>query len=770
MISIIPNNLSISFTWGNKMTIIKNKTILLIFLTILVVYGWNLAFYNFELISVLGTSIFPIIVGLLSCVWSFQTYLAKKRKDRYVWFIFSIGLATHVIGNIVWLWHVVFHGFYRAPNTSYLLWLIAYFIFLLALTYYIRALGTSVSTNAHLFNTAIFFIVFFVICIYYLVQPYWASAEDLFQLIVIGFLYPVVDISILYVVTILYYLSRRTKEKMIMLCLVGAFVLQVIGDALTAIMKTNQEYYQLFIEPMWVGSLLLIGIASLYAKRNKQELSDLYDVSIYEKESTFPYMFTLLLILLMYQSYEWEFNPLSLGLGIVIVLIIIRQLMIIRKNKRLMLGYRELAYQDALTGLPNRSSFKFDLEHAIQYADEHDRSLSVLVIDLDRFKMVNDTLGHFVGDQLLQISSQHLQNSLDTDCSLYRLGGDEFVVLLRNATMEKCKATARSIMEVFNQTFHINYHEITITPSVGISTFPANGRNLDSLFKAADAAMYKAKANGSNNFQFYDMKLKKNLERKMIIESELRKAFERDEFQLFYQPKINLATEELMGMEALLRWNSNELGLVSPEEFIPIAEETGLIGKIGEWVLYEACKQTKDWQNKGFASLCISVNVSVQQFKTTNLVQMVEAVLEETSLSAEYLELEITESIMQDVKESKRVLSCLRELGVSIALDDFGTGYSSLHLLKNIPINTLKIDKAFIDNITDAGDQSMVKGIIDIAHNQNLEVVAEGIEHAHQVEVLTEYHCDYGQGYYYHKPISATEFERLLMGRNRIYT
>lgn len=736
----------------------KKSAIFIFLLTVAFLYGWNFIFYKVESINVLGTSLFPVIVGLLSLVWTYQTFKLKKGKEKYVWIMICIGLFIHVAGNFLWFTEALFEHGYKAPDISYLYWVIGISMFLLALTYKLRLTSSSLSTNTHLFNYVIFFIVLFTVCVHYLVQPYIVTAENALQIIVIGFLYPLVDISLLFITTLLFFLFRQSEYKSVMTCYLAAFYLQVAGDAITAVMKTNQDYYQLLIEPIWVGSLLLIGFASLFAQKTMPALNEI-EISIIKKESLFPYISILILVVLVYQSYHWQVNALSFGAVLVFFLVMGRHILISQKNRKLMLEYRELAYQDPLTRLSNRSSFKVDLENAIKEAKLHNRIVTILLIDLDRFKMINDTLGHIVGDELLIKAGQALQKSIGNDGHIYRLGGDEFVVLLLDASKEKCVITANKIIDSFNHTFTVKHHEITITPSVGISSFPFNGNDSDSLFKAADAAMYLAKGKGRNNYHFYNSELNEALTRKMLIETELRKAIDKNELELFYQPKFNIETKEVVGMEALLRWKSKELGNISPNEFIPVAEETGLIVHIGEWVLKNACVQNKSWQDNGYKPLCMSVNVSVQQFKHSNLVCTVKNILTETGISPQYLEIEITESIMQDLEESQKILMRLRELGVKISLDDFGTGYSSLHVLKDLPINTLKIDKTFIDDLTIENDKSLVKGIIDIAKNLKLKIVAEGIEHEHQVVALASYACDFGQGFYFARPCSASDFE-----------
>jgi diguanylate cyclase (GGDEF)-like protein len=746
------------------MMITKKRAITYLIYTIFFLYLWVVLLKDYERIVVLGTSLFPIVIGLLSLSWVYRASKVLKGEETIVWKMISFGLVMHVIGNVIWFIGAFQHVYYQAPDISYVFWITAYILFLLALIYKMRLISTTITNNSYLFNSIIFIIVISASFIHYFIRPYVKTAESWFELIVIGLLYPVVDISVLFVATLLSYLSRHSKDRTVMLCLMSSFYLSLLGDFITAIMKTNNHYYQLFIEPLWVGSLLLIGFAALFAMRHKHKTEEV-KISIDEKESSFPYISIFLLIILAFQSYHWDLNALIIGVSLVLFMIIGRNLFMIAKNRKLMLEYRKLAYEDSLTGLSNRSSFKLDLEQLIERANKNNSSFSILLIDLDRFKMINDTLGHIVGDQLLVLTSKRLRKSLEKISRIYRLGGDEFVVLIEDVSDKQCSTAADQIIEIFKQTFSIFHHEITITPSVGISFYPQNGKDSDSLFKAADAAMYLAKGKGRNNYQFYNSELNQVLTRKLVVENELRKAIIRKELELFYQPKFDLFTRKMIGMEALVRWNSKQLGTVSPTEFIPIAEETGLIVSIGEWVMRKAFQQNKTWQEQGFPLLTMSVNVSVQQFKHSHLIQVVKTILTETGLDPRFAEIEITESIMQNVEESKRVLTGLRELGLTVALDDFGTGYSSLHILKNLPINILKIDKTFIDDIGENEDHSIVKGIIDIAVNLQLAIVAEGIEHEYQVEKLANYHCQYGQGYLFSKPIPAIDMENLLLGQ-----
>ncbi|WP_111645327.1 putative bifunctional diguanylate cyclase/phosphodiesterase [Paranoxybacillus vitaminiphilus] len=418
-----------------------------------------------------------------------------------------------------------------------------------------------------------------------------------------------------------------------------------------------------------------------------------------------------------------------------------------------------MAHHDLLTGLPNRYYLK---KYLASLVESHvKKQLAILFIDLDRFKVINDTQGHTFGDILLEKVTERLQNCLSKNDFIVRYGGDEFIIVLQNVTREKVSHMAETIIERFAESFVVNGLEVFTTPSIGISMYPEDGRDIDTLIKNADAAMYLAKERGKNNYQFYNSSLHEKNEKKMRIEGKLRKALEHNEFVLYYQPKIELSTNRLVGVEALIRWYNKELGFVSPADFIPIAEELGLIIPIGKWILREACRQCVEWQQLGFKNLSVAVNISPRQFKDPSFIQTVVNILEETGLSPHYLELEITESIMEDIKRSRAILEKLKQVGVKVAIDDFGTGYSSLHYLCHLPINTIKIDKSFVDGIHISAEKvAILQTIIDMGHRLQFEVVAEGIETRSQVDFLVNHSCQVGQGYYFNKPLSVNDFEK----------
>lgn len=424
---------------------------------------------------------------------------------------------------------------------------------------------------------------------------------------------------------------------------------------------------------------------------------------------------------------------------------------------------QNMAYFDSLTGLPNRNRFRHHLNEALkQHADQ---MLAVLFLDLDRFKIINDTKGHTVGDVILQKVANRLEMAVQNEGFVSRQGGDEFIILLEDIDKEKTTKLAKQILNEFSYPLEVNNQEFYVTPSIGISIFPIDGMDEETLIKNADTAMYQAKERG-NNFCFYSSNLNGISIRKMELENGLRKALEQEQLMLYYQPQVCLATGELVGIEALIRWQHPELGFIAPSEFIPLAEETGLIVPIGKWVLQEACKQRKAWVNAGFHHFPIAVNVSVRQFEDDHFVEYVSNVLAEVGLEANHLELEITESIMQNLENSMIILNQLKELGVLLSIDDFGTGYSSLSYLLHLPIDKIKIDKSFVDDILYHSNQGiMVKTIIDMGLNLNFAVIAEGIETDEQLSFLKKNDCRTGQGYLFSKPIPSEQMDAYLFNR-----
>ncbi|CCO07442.1 EAL domain-containing protein [Desulforamulus hydrothermalis] len=426
-----------------------------------------------------------------------------------------------------------------------------------------------------------------------------------------------------------------------------------------------------------------------------------------------------------------------------------------------------MAYHDALTDLPNRSLFNDRLAVAIAQAARHKKMLAVIFLDLDYFKVVNDTLGHDMGDLLLKGIAHRLTSLLRQGDTIARIGGDEFTILLNDINRPAdASRVAQKIIDNLQEPWVIGNHEFHITTSIGIAIYPTDGRDVETLVKNADAAMYHAKEAGRNNFQFYTPAMNDKSLQRLELENNLRRALERDEFVVYYQPQVEIATGKIIGAEALVRWQHPHLGMIPPGQFIPVAEDTGLIIAIGEKVLRMACTQNKAWQDGGLPPIRVAVNLSPRQFLQQNFVDKVAQILKDTGMSPRWLELEITESLaMKDVELTEKTLLELRRMGITIAIDDFGTGYSSLSYLKRLPIDTIKIDRSFVwDLSTDPDDTSIVSTIIILAHNLKMKVVAEGVETQEQLNILRQQHCDGLQGYLFSGPLPPDELARLLAG------
>jgi diguanylate cyclase (GGDEF)-like protein len=438
---------------------------------------------------------------------------------------------------------------------------------------------------------------------------------------------------------------------------------------------------------------------------------------------------------------------------------------------------RFLAYHDSLTRLGNRQLFNERLSFSLAHARRHRELVAVMFLDLDHFKRINDTLGHTVGDLFLQRVAGRLKNCVrESDCvsravehgtgaTISRFGGDEFMVALSNIqNVEELRQVATRILDTMACPFNVEGRDVVVTASIGIAVAPTDGQDVDSLIRNADAAMYEAKKQGRGVYQFYKLAMNDVVNKELQLESDLRKALDRGELLVHYQPKVELATGQVCGFEALVRWQHPELGMIPPNDFVPLAEQSGLIGALGEFVLRTACAQVRAWREMGLPPLRVSVNLSAHQFRTDDLAETVARILRETPLSPRCLDIEITESAMMRSKDvTVAVLQKLKGIGVTVSLDDFGTGYSSLSYLKGFPIDTVKIDRSFVrDLTTDPDDAAITAAIISMAKTLSLRVVAEGVETEAQLEFLREHGCDEMQGFLFSPPVPAEQATELL--------
>ncbi|MBF0158886.1 MAG: EAL domain-containing protein [Magnetococcales bacterium] len=429
------------------------------------------------------------------------------------------------------------------------------------------------------------------------------------------------------------------------------------------------------------------------------------------------------------------------------------------------------AYHDLLTQLPTRKLYQDRLEQVLVHAERSQEKFAVLLLGLDHFKPINDSAGHPIGDQVLQAIAVRLRTALRDSDSIGRMMGDEFGIVVRGVDrMQNTVHVAKKLLAATSEPCLIDGNQFVVTASIGIAIFPSDGDTAEMLIKHAYLAMGRAKKAGRNTYQFYTSAMGVEATRRILLEQSLRRALEQNEFIPFYQAKVQVDTGQVVGMETLIRWQQPGIGLIPPDQFIPLAEETGLIVPIGEWILHESCRQTQQWLQQGLGPLRVAVNLSARQFQKGNLLLTVERILDETGLAAQNLDLEITESLMMtNVDHAIRVLKQLHDKGISISVDDFGTGYSSLNYLKQFPIDNLKIDRSFMGNFTQGSDDAaIVRAIISMAHSLGIRVIAEGVETAQHLDFLKEHGCDQFQGYYFSKPIAAASFAELLEQRWRV--
>lgn len=537
--------------------------------------------------------------------------------------------------------------------------------------------------------------------------------------------------------------------------LVGMSIVTAVAMSLISgylFTKTIKESFSLLHIP--VAVILSLGVCITHYIGMKS-------MTIYESHHD--------IVLLKPKAWEVSIGSNTVLIGIVVINFIIMGLMHTlslkeRRSHAAKINY--MAYYDQLTGLPNRISFQSMLREVINNSEKCGQQLAVMFIDLDRFKLINDTLGHHHGDRFLIKVGEKLMDSVPSDVIVARYGGDEFILLLENTNDSEVKEVANKITSSFMEPIVLNDKEFYTTTSIGISMYPDDGEDVSTLMQHAYKAMHLAQKSGYNNYQFFIHEDDTVLDRKIKIEQGLKKALHNNEFELYYQPQVHLKSRRIVGVEALLRWKHPELGNVSPYEFIPVAESTGMIIPIGKWVIQEACKQIKLWQGAGIR-IKIAVNVSALQFEDHHFIELINDSLNQNLLPPKYLELEITESVMQKINQSFAIIGKLKNIGIKVSIDDFGTGYSSLSVLSNLPIDVIKIDKSFVHNMmTNANTASVVKTIIEMGSNLNFGLIAEGIETEEQAEFLLQNGCHLGQGYLYSPPVTKEEIEKLLNKEN----
>lgn len=751
--------------------------------------------FIFSAYILLQYTLFPVLIDSESLILVMEAlpyvvsaivfhYVAKKQSGHYrqFWSILSWGELCYVLGLLSWIIYDLVLGI-EAPVLSIgdLFWNLQNAIYMFAL---IRLLAKEKSIYQgirFLFDTAVILIIVSAVSWEFLILPRFTNLieQTSWWGVAANFSYPVTDLVIFICLFLLYYTNRFPFPKRVLTPLSSGFIIYVITDTIYLAQVASGTYkIGSWVDPMYSASVLLLVIAGITSAKTKPEKESLPVTEGTAAKIRYFLLYSLVIFLLTFTTYRMlseKLDVIFIACIVTVVLITIRQVTVLLENDKLMHSLQEmlskaefLALYDQLSGLPNRRLFEIKAAEEIDKAGstgEEQPMNAVLFMDLDRFKYVNDSFGHSTGDALIQAVSARLREFADGRHLVARMGGDEFTMLCKEVCSEKeLIELSQHIIEEISRPVHLEQGEFCISASIGISVYPKDGTNISTLLKHADIALHEAKTTGKNRAVFYREDFNHTLSGKVAMEKELRRALAQNELILYYQPQVDAATEKLTGAEALVRWQKAPGVMVSPAEFIPLAEETGLIVPIGEWVLRTACSQAKQWLDEGTADFHISVNVSPRQFYEANFVDIVTSVLEETGLPPGLLVLEVTEgiAILDEGKTTEKLIQ-LKQLGVHIAMDDFGTGYSSLAYIKQLQVDILKIAQTFIFEVSSDPDKApIVKAILAMADSLKLTVIAEGVETEEQFRFLQENGCNWIQGYYFYRPLPAAEMTRVF--------
>ncbi|GGN91753.1 putative bifunctional diguanylate cyclase/phosphodiesterase [Saccharibacillus kuerlensis] len=713
-------------------------------------------------------------------------FVSRKTSSsiRTFWLLLMFSSLAYMLAMFFWIWAAVSPTYELAtPAPPDYLWFAEGILICAALLFLNYRQLKGLGAVRLLLDASIFMMTMIALSWLVLIQPLYAQAAATGNLIfmIINVSYPIQDLSFLFLLMLLMLSEHRTLTEKTQYMLFASILLFVVGDSIYLYLVSNDAYeVGSFIDPLWSMSLMMMALAGI------QSLDPAQPKNIVRQKKCehggnwtrrlLPYvsLVTLMIVMLLQLPY---FNVIVMCCMIGILLVTVRQVLTLTENEELLnrLGkYLKVsdyaANHDELTGLPNRRMFNMQLQQAIEQAEtkEHTK-FAIVFMDFNRFKYVNDTLGHAIGDQMLQEAARRFTRKLPDDCLLARLGGDEFVILV--PFRQTIHRVVQAIDDSLKKPMQIEEHSLHVSTSIGVSLYPDNGLSINELLKNADAAMYQSKKNNDHKAVFFDSSIGTTLEHRMEIENDLKDILKRNELSLHYQLQVQMGTNKVEGVEALLRWNHPVKGFISPADFIPIAEETGDIQSIGEWVLRQACMQQRDWEHAGYGSLRMSVNISAYQLQHDEIVERIAHIIHSTGIDPGKLVLEITETFaVNDIPKVVSKLDRLRKIGIQIAIDDFGSGYSSLKYLKNFKPSLLKIDRSFISSVRqqDEDADNMVCAIINLAHGLNIEVLAEGVETAQQFKFLEDAGCNEAQGYLIARPLPGKEVtERLHIMRKQ---
>lgn len=737
-----------------------------------------------------GVNAFSIIAYIVALVWMIASYRNRKNQQRFFWLFFACGIGFLLISKFVSAYNEQRFGLPHSPVEDSIR-LVGYLFFFTGFIYQVKVLKSTLPMLRFLLNIIIVITAVYSVSWYFIVDP---VLKDNDANTPVGFFlsstYHVFNISLLFAAVSLIFLSHPKQNKTSLYLIAVGFFIQIIGDFFYINHVRHMGDWTFLLWPM---SALIMGLGAVFSNEYDSN-SGKEDERLEYKNYHLSLIVTGILLLFTFYNQLSETNILQKGLDLTVLLLMAQQVIAIRENQQIFTKLKRLVYSDGdyrrkkqadarqnnemakllskietlahydpLTNLPNRNLFQKSLAEELKRSEEKGLKFSLMYIDLDRFKNVNDSLGHDCGDLLLKEVANRLTQAVPQTATVARIGGDEFAIILPETDIKDLKKIAHAILHQFQSAIPVQVYELYTTPSIGISLYPEGGRSAGDLLKSADAAMYSAKEAGRNKYHFFNPRRSETIVKKMQMESRLRRALEENHFVLYYQPQFDLRTNQMVGVEALIRWNDPELGMVFPDKFIPLAEETGLIEPIGLWVIDTACRQLKSWHRRGlFPDMTMSVNVSIRQFYNHQFVHEVKKIVTAADVDPRYLKIEITESVLQDIHKTAHVLNELTAFGIQIAIDDFGTGYSSLSYLKNLPVSFLKIDKAFIDELSENADGPIVKTIIDMGRNLDFTVIAEGVETKDHVSFLLNHQCFVGQGYLFSKPLPAADLEKKI--------